>query len=145
MLDSLNSLLRGELAAVAGYQKALRTLREKAAADGDAFLRLASDHQRTVAALQGSVESRGGNPLTSPEPWEEWSVPALAGEVAPATLGTRGFVIALLEVERRGLSDYEKALGGLDEDARELVEIELIPRQRRHVANLSALLIQLPA
>ena len=38
----------------------------------------------------------------------------------------------LLEIERRGLAEYEAALISLDLDARELVELELIPRQRRH-------------
>jgi hypothetical protein len=50
------------------------------------------------------------------------------------------FVGALLEVERHGLAEYEAALGSLDEDARELVELELIPRQRRHVARLFSML-----
>jgi hypothetical protein len=36
-------------------------------------------------------------------------------------------------------------LTSLDEDARELVELELIPRQRRHVAGLSAMLVNLAA
>jgi hypothetical protein len=55
------------------------------------------------------------------------------------------FVRALLEVERRGLAEYEASLTSLDEDARELVELELIPRQKRHVAGLSALLVGLAA
>lgn len=52
---------------------------------------------------------------------------------------------ALLEIERHGLAEYEAALTSLDLDARELVEIQLMPRQRRHVAGLSAMLIRLAA
>ncbi len=52
---------------------------------------------------------------------------------------------ALLAVERRGLAEYEAALTSLDEDARELVELELIPRQQRHVAGLLAMLALLTA
>ena len=126
MIEALNSLLRDELAAVAGYQKALGAMRKKAIADGDHILRLASDHQRTVAALHGSVQARGGDRSL-----------VIGGEPE--------FVGALLEAEQRGLAEYEAALVSLDDDARELVELELIPRQRRHVDALSALLVNLAA
>jgi hypothetical protein len=140
VIDRLNSLLRVELAAVAGYQKALRTLKKKAVGDSDQILRLASDHQRTVTALQGSVQARGGAPVVAADPWEGSGAAALTAEGALVRLENKEFVGALLEVERRGLAGYEAALTSLDEDARELVELELIPRQRRHVAGLSAML-----
>ena len=145
VLDRLNSLLRVELAAVAGYQKALRTLREKAVTDSDHILQLASDHQRTVTALQGSVHARGGAPLAAAGAWEGCGAAELTDDDALIVLESKEFVGALLAVERRGLAEYEAALGSLDEDARELVELELIPRQRRHVAQLTAMLGKLAA
>lgn len=145
VIESLNSLLRVELAAVAGYQKALIALRKKAIADGDSILRLASDHQRTVTALHGSVKARGGVPVSDAAPWEGSGVLALAGNGSSAKLGEREFVAALLAAERRGLAEYEASLNSLDEDARELVALELIPRQQRHVAALSGMLALLPA
>ena len=145
VIDRLNSLLRGELAAVAGYQKALRTLKKKALAHTDHILRLAAEHQRTVTALHGSVQARGGAPVVTADPWEGSSAAALTAEGASMMLEDKEFVGALLELERRSLAEYEAALTVLDEDARELVELELIPRQKRHVAGLSALLVQLAA
>ena len=145
VIEALNSLLRDELAAVAGYQKALGAMRKKAMADGDHILRLASDHQRTVAALHGSVQARGGVPVAAATPWEGSGVAALTGNGSLLALDDREFVGALLEAERRGLAEYEAALASLDADARELVELELIPRQRRHVEALSALLVNLAA
>ena len=145
MIERLNSLLRVELAAVAGYQKVLRALKKKAVGDHDQILRLASEHQRTVAALQGSVQARGGAPVGAADPWGGSGVTALTAEGQSAKLEDKAFVGALLEIERRGLADYEAALTSLDLDARELVELELIPRQRRHVAGLSAMLIHLAA
>lgn len=143
MIDRLNALLRVELAAVAGYQKALRTLKNKAVDDTDHILQLASDHQRTVAALQGSVHARGGAPVLAADPWEGSGETALTAEGAPAMPESKEFLRALLEVERRGLAAYEASLNLLDEDARELIELELIPRQKRHVAGLSAMLVHL--
>ncbi len=145
MLERLNSLLKVELASVAGYQRALRTLKKKAASDSDHILRLASDHQRTVTALQGSVHARGGAFAVAADPWEGSGVVALTAEGATEQLEDREFVGALLEVEERGLATYQASLVSLDEDARELVELELIPRQQRHVAVLSALLLTLAA
>jgi bacterioferritin (cytochrome b1) len=145
VIERLNSLLRDELAAVAGYQKALGVLRKKAVADGENMLRLASDHQRTVAALHGSVQARGGVPVAAAAAWEGSNVAALTAEGSSLELNNRGFVSALLEVERRGLAEYEDSLSALDADAQELVAFELIPRQRRHVEALSAMLAQLAA
>gem|GEM_PF-789780 len=145
VIERLNSLLRVELASVAGYRKALRTLKNKAVADTDHILQLASDHQRTVAALQGSVHARGGAPVVAADPWAGSGDAALTAEGAMVRMESKLFVRALLEVERRGLAEYEASLTSLDEDARELVELELIPRQKRHVAGLSALLVQLAA
>ena len=145
MIERLNSLLRVELAAVAGYQKALRALKKRAVGDSDHMLRLAADHQRTVTALQGSVQARGGAPALIADPWEGSGAAALTADGSQARLESKEFVGALLEVEQRGLAEYEAALTSLDEDARELVELELIPRQRRHVAALSAMLVLLVA
>jgi hypothetical protein len=145
VIDRLNSLLRVELAAVAGYQKALRTLKKKALAHTDHILRLAAEHQRTVTALHGSVQARGGAPVVTADPWEGSSAAALTAEGASMMLEDKEFVGALLELERRSLAEYEAALTSLDEEARELVELELIPRQRRHVAGLSAMLVHLAA
>ena len=134
MIERLNSLLRVELAAVAGYQKMLRSLKKKAIADTDQILKFAADHQRTAAALHGSVQARGGAPVIAAGPWEGSAATALTTEDAPAMMESAEFVGAILEVEQRGLAEYEDSLSSLDDDARELVELELIPRQQRHVA-----------
>jgi bacterioferritin (cytochrome b1) len=145
MIDRMNALLRNELAAVAGYQKALRTLKKKANADGEHILGLAADHQRTVTALHGYLQARGGTPAVEAQPWEGSRSAALTTDDASVRLEDKQFVSALLELERRVLGDYQTAVDSLDEDARELVELELIPRQQRHVAALSTILAQIAA
>jgi rubrerythrin len=145
VIERLNSLLRVELAAVAGYQTALRAVKKKAVVDSDHLLQLASEHQRTVAVLRGSVHARGGAPVLAADPWGASVVASFNGNSASAVLERTKFVGALLEVERRALAEYEAALTSLDDDARELIELELIPRQQRHVARLSSMLDHLPA
>ena len=131
-VDGLNALLRGELAAVHVYQRALRSAEAGATADAGEILRFASEHQRTVAALQGAVREMGGAPA---------SEAATSG--AFALLRDTATLRELLAGEESGLRMYETATGLLDGPARELVTLELIPRQRTHVAELSAILSRL--
>lgn len=132
--DGLNALLRGELAAVHTYQCALRSAEGRATVDATEILRFASEHQRTVAALQCAVRELGGLPA---------SEAATSG--AFARLRDTATVRELLEGERSGLAMYEAATGTLGDDARDLVTTELIPRQRKHIADLSAILLRITA
>lgn len=132
--EGLNALLRGELAAVSAYQRALRSAEGRAAVDAAEILRFAAEHQRTVAALQGAIREMGGVP---------------ASEVgtfgAFALLQDTATVRELLDGEEAGLRMYEAANGVLADDAQDLVTFELIPRQRRHIAELSAIISRLSA
>lgn len=125
----LNSLLRGELAAVNAWQHALRSAESRRTVDGPELLRFASEHLRTVAALQVVVREMGGVPASE-----------AATEGAFALLADTATVRDLLDGEKSGLTMYEAADGTFRGDARDLVTLELLPRQRRHVALLSAIL-----
>jgi hypothetical protein len=130
----LNTLLRGELAAVNAYQHALRSAKTGSTANGTEILRFASEHQRTVAALQGAVRELGGVPA---------SEAATCG--AFALLTDTASIRELLHGERWSLASYETASGSLDGDAHDLVTLELIPRQRTNISKLSAILSRLTA
>ena len=131
-IEGLNSLLRGELAAVNAWQHALRSAAGRTNVDVPEILRFAAEHQRTVAALQVVVREMGGVPAS-----EAATMGAFALLPDTATVGE------LLDGERLGLTMYEAADGTFQGDARDLVTLELIPRQRRHVAQLSDVLLRL--
>ena len=130
----LNALLRGELAAVNAYQSALRSAEGRAAVDAAEIFRFAAEHQRTVAALQCAVREMGGVPASEAGAWGAF---ALLRETAS--------VRELLGGEEAGLKMYEVANGNLAGDAHDLVTLELIPRQRKHVAELSAIISRISA
>lgn len=130
--EGLNALLRGELAAVKAYQRALRSAEGRKTADAPEILRFATEHQRTVAALQGAVRELGGVPS---------SEAATSG--AFALLRDTATIRELLDGEESGLTLYETTTRGLAGDARDLLTQELIPRQRRHISELSAILSRL--
>ena len=125
----LNTLLRAELAAVVAYQHALRSLDGAFRGKLDPIRAFAAAHQRTVAALQGCVRTLGGIVAAEAGTWGSFDV-----------LRDAASVRQLLGAEETGLAEYEAALPTLDGEVRGLVEFELIPRQRLHVATLSALL-----
>ncbi len=120
-------------------------MKKKALAEGDQLLQLAAEHQRTVTALQVSVHARGGAPDVLAHSWQDSVSAAFNGDGKSVLVERKAFLDALLEVEERGLTEYETALDSLDEDARNLVELELIPRQRKHIAQLSSMLDHLAA
>lgn len=128
----LNALLRAELAAVRAYEHALRSLDGRLGDDSKQILGFAAGHQRTVAALQACIRALGGVAAAEAGTWGSFTLfrDALS-------------VLHLLEAEQRSLAEYEAALPDLAGEALELVEHELIPRQRRHVATLSTILSDL--
>jgi len=132
--ESLNALLRVELAAVLAYHHALRSLDGRLGSDSAQVLGLAAGHQRNVAALQACIRALGAVPAA--EPGASWSSFAL--------LRDKLSVRQLLDAEKDGLAEYVAALPFLDAENRELVESELVPRQRQHVATLSRILSELP-
>ena len=130
--EGLNALLRGELAAVNAYQSALRSGEGRAAVDAAEILRFAAEHQRTVAALQGAVREMGGVPASVAGTWGAF-----------ALLRDTASVRELLDGEEAGLKMYESVDAFPAGDARDLVTLELIPRQRKHIADLSAIITRL--
>ena len=126
----LNTLLRGELAAVLAYQHAVRSL--DGAPGGElAHIRGFGDaHQRAVAALQGCIRTLGGIASAEAGTWGAFTL-----------LRDAPSVRQLLGAEETGLAEYLAALPTLAGEVRDLVEQELIPRQREHVATLSRILL----
>ena len=95
--DGLNALLRGELAAVNAYQRALRANEGHAVVDAAEILRFASEHQRTVAALQVAVREMGGVPASEAGTWGAF-----------ALLRDTATVRELLEGEQAGPVDVRR-------------------------------------
>jgi len=130
--ESLNALLRVELAAVLACQKARQTPDGRVRDYSDRLLGLAAGHQRNVAALQSCIRALGGVPAVEPGTFGSF-----------ALLRDAVSVQQLFEAEERGLAEYQTALGSLDGEVRDLVEHELMPRQRQHLAALSKILSDL--
>jgi hypothetical protein len=120
-LPTLNTFLRGEMAAVETYRRALTRLGEREESN-DLRACLAS-HERRVEQLRDRVEDLGGVPADEPAP------EALAlDEEEPSDDDT---IARLEEGEDRGLKLYLDDVAKLDADSRRLVASEILPEQVR--------------
>ncbi len=135
-IDTLNSLLRGELAAVATYEMALKSVDGPAAADGDQLLRFASDHRRSAETLKAAVSALGGTP---DEKAGIWGAVTRFVQGSVDLFSDRAAVKSLREGEEHGLSEYEKAVESVQPDAQRVITQELVPRQRKHISALAAI------
>ena len=133
-IDTLNSLLRGELAAVATYEMALKSVYGPAAAGADQLLRFASDHRRSAETLKATVSALGGTP---DETAGVWGAVTRVVQGSADLFGDWATVKSLLEGEDHGLSEYEKAVESVQPDIRRVIHQELIPRQRKHISALT--------
>jgi hypothetical protein len=127
-LPTLNSFLRGEMAAVETYRRALVRLSGRGEA-GELRACLAS-HERRVERLRDRVEDLGGTPADEPGPWGAFTRLYETGADVPGD-DDGATIAALEEGEDCGLKLYLDDVCKLDADSRRLVACEILPEQVR--------------
>src|SRR5947209_17111634 len=135
--DTLNSLLRGELAATETYQQAMAKCGNE---PGAAELRRIHDEHREMAnTLRQHIHHHGGKPDQGSGAWGAF---AKAVEGTAKLFGNTAALKALKEGEEHGLKDYEAALNDADlpADCRTLIQSDLLPRVRGHIPVLDRLM-----
>jgi hypothetical protein len=135
--DALNSLLRGEMAAVETYTQALGKFDDLAViAD---LQKIRDEHSRAVRELRDSVIRFGGRPAEGTGPWGAFTsaVTAAAKKVGPATV-----LAALRQGEEHGISEYEAALENehIHPNCQRIMRTDLLSACRKHVEELNRLL-----
>jgi uncharacterized protein (TIGR02284 family) len=131
-IDQLNSFLRGELSAVETYRQALR----KFASHRAILEECERSHSSRVSTLSNEIRRRGGDPSQSSGMWGQF---ATAVEGTATALGEKAAIAALEQGEDHGRDDYIQDLDDLDTEARQLVETQLLPEQKRTHDAISAL------
>ncbi len=135
-LETLNSLLRGELAATETYQQALAQVDEEHGATQLAQIR--DEHSLAVSLLRKHIREFGGDPATSSG---SWGLVAKAIEGAAQWFGNTTALAALKQGEETGLSNYEQALEHepLPFACITMIISVLVPQTRAHIEALSRL------
>ena len=138
VIQSMNTLLRGEISAVETYHQALERVKDAQIRPIlEENLRL---HQNRCDLLRARVQSLGGTPEASSGAWGAF---AKLIEGGAQLFGDKAAVIALEEGEDRGLAIYRKELPKLDATTQQLVETQLFAGQQTTHGALSALKKQL--
>lgn len=135
-VDTLNSLLRGEIAAVETYDQAIEKLHDSDEyLDAQSLRRIREEHADHVAKLQTRIRAHGGEPSDGAG---AWGVFANAVQGAAKLLGPQTALAALKQGEEHGINDYEQALQGddLSTENKHLIRSDLLPRCQQHLSEL---------
>src|SRR5437667_1106171 len=108
-VDTLNSLLRGELAATETYQQALAKVDDEPGAHE--LQRIHVEHREAANTLRKHVHQHAGKPDQGSGAWGTF---AKAIEGVAKLFGSTAALKALKEGEEQGIKSYEKALDGTD-------------------------------
>ena len=136
-VDTLNSLLRGELSAIETYKQAL-------AKDGDnispgELRRIHDEHRQAATILADHIQQHGGQPDRTSGAWGSF---AKAVEGTAKLFGNAAALKALKEGEEHGIKEYQEALTKreLPGDCAVLIESKLLPNAMAHVPALDRLM-----
>ncbi len=134
--EVIRELLRGELAAVETYEKALEQVFSEPASTQ--IRAIHGDHVRAVSTLRERLEIYTDDDVTSSGAWGTF---ATAVETAANLLGHGPALRVLQEGEQHGIRRYEDALEQREVDAKTKLEIReaLLPKCRDHAEALSRL------
>jgi len=135
--DTLNSLLRGELAATETYQQALAKVGNEA--EAVELQRIHAEHRDAANTLRQHVRGHGGEPDHGSGAWGAF---AKTIEGSAKLFGNAAALRALRQGEESGLSSYESALkdDSLLPDCKNYIRNTLLPQTREHITVLDRLL-----
>lgn len=136
-LDSMNTLLMGELSAVESYDKALeRVQRPKVA---ELLTQAKESHAERVERLRAAITKSGGEPIENPGAWGSFAKMVTS---TAAAMGDSAIVAALEEGEDLGSNEYEWKILNIHGDNRKLIRDELWPKQQATHKLLSTMVVQ---
>lgn len=124
-LESMNTLLKGEISAVESYSRAMEKIKDGKVAD---ILQQAHDsHAERVNRLRSAIVESGGEPIETSGKWGGFA--KLVTDTASA-MGESAIVAALEEGEDVGSNEYEWKMLKIHGDNRALIRDELWPKQK---------------
>ena len=122
----LNSLLRGEVAAVETYRQATEKVTDAHARE--VLQQNGVSHAARVQCLRQEIVRLGGEPAEGSGAWGTF---AKAVEGSAKLLGDSAAIAALEQGEDRGVKDYCDLCQELPSDLQRVITAELLPEQRR--------------
>ena len=139
-IDDLNSSLRGELAAIDTYRKALEKSRSKYANDPkyQQLEKMLRDHEQAATLLTSLVRQKGGEPETDSGAWGTWSKTVMG---ASSLFGDKAALKALKQGEESGIKQYRSLIDDTDTpaDVRDAA-MKLMNNDKEHITRLDTMM-----
>jgi rubrerythrin len=131
----LDSLIRGELAAVKSYDRVLNRIEDQS--EKQALSELRQDHIRAVDTLKRYADFDVNESASDAGAWGAFTA-SFAG--AASLFGDKAALSALKKGEEYGVSDYKKVLDekGINPELRSVIQSELLPQQERHIQRIES-------
>jgi len=135
-VDTLNSLLKGELSAVETYKQAL--LKVGNDKGGESLKMNLADHEKAVVGLRKMVVNRGGVPASTSGAWGTWAETIVG---SAKVIGDKTAMMALKEGEEHGSKEYNEALNSkhLTREEKQIILEGFLPNQIKHIDKLNLL------
>ena len=135
--EYVNSILRGELAAIETYDQVLEKFAGKL--QTVELIKIRDEHKEHVSHLTEHVRKGGVEPSTESGTWGTFTN-ALTG--VAKLIGPETALAALKTGEEHGIGQYEKADQNKDllDETKTLIRTKLLPEARAHVATLDKLI-----
>lgn len=136
-IETMNSLLRCQLAAVETYHQAMLKFEDPHVLTD--LQTIQQEHVEAEILLREKVLELGGNPVDASGPWGACAA-AIGGEAN--VLGPATALAALRQGEEHSINELEDTLTHeeMHPDCKNLIRSNLIPTSRRHVAELDRLM-----
>jgi uncharacterized protein DUF2383 len=136
-VETITNLLRGELAAVAAYDKAMARLEDQTVLADLQTIR--DEHARAVEILRAQAADIGAEAPDSSGPWTTVAaaVTGADGMISPSTA-----LWALCQGEEHAADEYQTALkhNGLTTEGKQAIRVEILPRCQKHLDELNRLM-----
>lgn len=136
-IASVQSLLRGEIAAVETYDKAIASFEGDETASR--LTQIRGEHIEAVNTLREQVRDYGEQAADTSGAWGSFAsaVTGIAKQIGPSTV-----LATLKKGEERGVSQYQAVLEGdqISEEFKNTIRHSLMPRCQRHLSELDALI-----
>jgi hypothetical protein len=136
-IETLNSLLRCQLAAVETYDRAIsKFVDPHLLAD---LQTIREEHLQAEILLRERVLELGGEPVDASEPWSACAA-AITG--AEKVIGPATALAALRQGEEHSINEFEDSLKheNMNVESKNLIRSNLLPTSRKHVAELNRLM-----
>jgi hypothetical protein len=136
-IETLNSLLRCQLAAVETYDRAIGKLEDAHVLTDLQSIR--EEHLQAEILLREKILQLGGEPVDASEPWGACAA-AITG--TEKVMGPATALAALRQGEEHSINEFEDSLKheNMTVECKNLIRSNLLPTSRKHVAELNRLM-----